>query len=443
MMRQKSEARAEETIVRPAGFSPVSSGMDIARPHIAKQKRRRRILFASGGALALIVITVALSHLKPAVPSVDRSTVWIDTVKRGPMVREVRGLGTLVPEEIRWIPANTEGRVEKIVVRPGTQVKADTVILELSSPELEQAAHDAESKLKAAEAEFTTLQAKLQRDLLDQESTTARVHSEYQQALMESETNEQLKKNGLVAELQYKTAQVKAAELANRDAIEQKRLTFARDSIEPQMASKQAEVDQVKAAAQLKLDQVEALHVKAGMNGVLQQLPVDVGQRVKIGDNLARVADPTKLKAEIKIAETQAKDIQIGEKATIDTRNGVVTGHVTRVDPAVEQGTVKVDAQIDGELPRGARPDLTIDGTIELERLDDVIYVGRPAFGQENNTVGIFKLVSGSSEAVRTPVKLGRSSVNSIEIVNGLQPGDQVILSDTSAWDAHERIRLN
>jgi HlyD family secretion protein len=417
--------------------------MDIARPHIAKQKRRRRILFASGGVLALIVITVALSHLKPAVPSVDRSTVWVDTVKRGPMVREVRGLGTLVPEEIRWIPANTEGRVEKIVVRPGTQVKADTVILELSSPELEQAAHDAESKLKAAEAEFTTLQAKLQRDLLDQESNTARVHSEYQQARIESDMNEQLKKNGLVAELQYKTAQVKAAELANRDAIEQKRLNFARDSIEPQLASKQAEVDQVKAAAQWKLDQVEALHVKAGMNGVLQQMPVDVGQRVKIGDNLARVADPTKLKAEIKIAETQAKDIQIGEKTTIDTRNGVVTGHVTRVDPAVEQGTVKVDAQIDGELPRGARPDLTIDGTIELERLDDVIYVGRPAFGQENNTVSIFKLVSGSSEAVRTPVKLGRSSVNSIEIINGLQPGDQVILSDTSAWDAHERIRLN
>ena len=442
-MRQKSEAQAEETIVRPAGFSPVSSGMDIARPHIAKQKRRRRILFASGGVLALIVITVALSHLKPAVPSVDRSTVWVDTVKRGPMVREVRGLGTLVPEEIRWIPANTEGRVEKIVVRPGTQVKADTVILELSSPELEQAAHDAESKLKAAEAEFTTLQAKLQGELLDQESNTARVHSEYQQARIESDMNEQLKKNGLVAELQYKTSQVKAAELSNRDAIEEKRLNFARDSIDPQLASKQAEVDQVKEAAQLKLDQVEALHVKAGMNGVLQQMPVDVGQRVKIGDNLARVADPTKLKAEIKIAETQAKDIQIGEKATIDTRNGVVTGHVTRVDPAVEQGTVKVDAQIDGELPRGARPDLTIDGTIELERLDDVIYVGRPAFGQENNTVSIFKLVSGSSEAVRTPVKLGRSSVNSIEIINGLQPGDQVILSDTSAWDAHERIRLN
>ncbi|HEY2102877.1 MAG TPA: biotin/lipoyl-binding protein, partial [Chthoniobacterales bacterium] len=309
---RKSEARAEHTIVRPAGFSPASSGMDIARPHIAKKKRRRRILFASGGVLALVAITFALSQLKPAVPSVDRSTVWIDTVKRGPMVREVRGLGTLVPEEIRWVPANTEGRVEKILVRPGTPVKPDTVILELSSPELEQAAHDAESKLKAAEAELITVRATLQRELLAQESTSAQVHSEYEEARMESETNEQLKKNGLVAELQYKTAQVKAAELANRDAIEQKRLAFSRDSIDPQLASKQAEVDQVKAAAQLKLDQVEALHVKAGMNGVLQQLPVDVGQRVKVGDNLARVADPTKLKAEIKIAETQAKDIQIG-----------------------------------------------------------------------------------------------------------------------------------
>jgi HlyD family secretion protein len=442
MMRQKSELRAEETIVRPAGFSPVTSGMDVARPHIAKKKRRRRILFASGGALALIAITFALSQLKPAVPSVDRSTVWIDTVKRGPMVREVRGLGTLVPEEIRWIPANSEGRVEKILIRPGTQVKSDSIILELSSPELEQAAHEADSKAKAAEAELTSLRATLQRELLAAEANAAQVHAEYEEARMESETNEQLKKDGLVAELQYKTSKVKASELANRDAIEQKRLVFSRDSIDPQLASKQAEVDQTQAAAKLKLDQVEALHVKAGMSGVLQQLPVDVGQRVKIGDNLARVADPTKLKAEIKIAETQAKDIQIGEKVTIDTRNGVVAGRVIRVDPAVEQGTVKVDAQIDAELPKGARPDLTVDGTIELERLEDVIYVGRPAFGQENNTVGIFKIVNGSSDAVRTPVKLGRSSVNSIEIMSGLQPGDQVILSDTSAWDAHERISL-
>jgi HlyD family secretion protein len=260
---------------------------------------------------------------------------------------------------------------------------------------------------------------------------------------MERQTNDQLNKNGLIAALSYKTSKVKEEELANRDQIEQKRLSFSRESIEPQLASKQATVDQAKQLAKLKMDQVAALHVRAGMAGVLQQLPVQIGQRVKVGDNLARVADPTKLKAQVKIAETQAKDIQMGQKSVIDTRNGVVNGHVVRVDPAVEQGTVTVDVAIDGELPKGARPDLSVDGTIELERLNDVVYVGRPAFGQENNTVGIFKLVSGTSEAVRTPVKLGKSSVNTIEILSGLQPGDQVILSDTSAWDSHERIRLN
>jgi len=260
---------------------------------------------------------------------------------------------------------------------------------------------------------------------------------------MERQTNDQLAKNGLIAELDYKTSKVKEAELANRDEIEQKRLAFSRDSIEPQIASKQAAVDQAKQLATLKSNQVEALHVRAGMSGVLQQLPVQIGQRVKVGDNLARVADPTKLKAQVKIAETQAKDIQIKQQAVIDTRNGTVNGHVARVDPAVEQGTVTVDVAFDEALPKGARPDLSVDGTIELERLDNVVYVGRPAFGQENNTVGMFKLVNGTSNAVRTPVKLGKSSVNTIEILNGLEPGDQVILSDTSAWDAHERIRLN
>ena len=442
-MRTGLKAENENTIVRPAGFTPSTTTMDVPRPHVARQKRKRRILIISAVALGLIVVTVAISRLKPAVPSIDRSSVWIDTVKRGPMVRQVRGLGTLVPEEIRWIAANTEGRVEKIVVRPGAPVEPETVLLELTSPELEQAARDAELQAKGAEAELTTLRATLQRGLLDQESITARVHSEYEQAKMENETNENLKKNGLVAELVYKTSQVKAAELANRDAIEQKRYTFARDSIEPQLAAKQAAVDQAKQAAQLKLNQVEALHVRAGMSGVLQQLPLEVGQRVVPGANLARVADPTKLKAQVKIAETQAKDILISQKAMIDTRNGVVEGHVTRVDPAVEQGTVTVDVALDGTLPKGARPDLSVDGTIELERLDNVIYVGRPAFGQENSTVGIFKLLAGSSEAVRAPVKLGRSSVNTIEIVNGLEPGDQVILSDTSAWDSHDRLRLN
>ncbi len=429
--------------MRPAGFTPNLSSMDVPREGVAAKKRKRRILIIAGSVLGLILATIAISRLKPAVPSVDRSTVWIDTVKRGPMVRQVRGLGTLVPEEIRWIPANTEGRVEKIIVWPGTNVEPDTVILELTSPELEQAAHDAESKATAAEAELTSVRATLQREVLDQESTTARVHSEYEQAKMERETNDRLAKNGLIAELDYKTSKVKEEELANRDAIEQKRLAFSRDSIEPQIASKQAAVDQAKQLAKLKSDQVEALHVRAGMSGVLQQLPVQIGQRVKVGDNLARVADPTKLKAQVKIAETQAKDIQINQQAVIDTRNGTVKGHVTRVDPAVEQGTVTVDVAFDDVLPKGARPDLSVDGTIELERLDNVVYVGRPAFGQENNTVGMFKLVGGSSEAVRTPVKLGKSSVNTIEILDGLQPGDQVILSDTSAWDAHERIRLN
>ena len=429
--------------MRPAGFTPTLSSMDVPRAGVAAKKRKRRVIIIAASALGLILITIGISRLKPAVPSVDRSTVWIDTVKRGPMVRQVRGLGTLVPEDIRWIPANTEGSVEKILIWPGTKVEPGDVILELTSPELEQSAHDAELQAKAAEAELATMRATLQRELLDQESKTTAAHSQYEQAKMERETNDQLAKNGLVAELIYKTSKIKEGELAKSDEIEQKRLAFARDSIEPQLASKQAAVDQAKQLAKLKADQVEALHVRAGMSGVLQQLPVQIGQRVKVGDNLARVADPTKLKAQVKIAETQAKDIQIKQQAVIDTRNGTVKGHVTRVDPAVEQGTVTVDVAVDEALPKGARPDLSVDGTIELERLDNVVYVGRPAFGQENNTVGMFKLLNGTSEALRTPVKLGKSSVNTIEILNGLQPGDQVILSDTSAWDAHERIRLN
>ncbi len=441
-MQHGLKRKEEDTIVRPSGFTQPSNSMDVPRAGVAKAKRKKRIIMISAVVLGLILATFGLSRLKPAVPSIDRSTVWIDTVKRGPMVRQVRGLGTLVPEEIRWIAAITEGRVEKIVVRPGAHVEPDTVLLELTSPEVEQAARDAVLQFKAAEAELTTLRATLQRELLEQESSAARVHSEYQQARMEAETNDNLSKNGLVADLTHKTSKIKAEDLAARDAIEQKRWDFAKNNIEPQIASKQAAVDQVKANAQMKKDQMEQLKVRAGFTGVLQQLPVEVGQRVTPGTNLARVADPTKLKAEVKIAETQAKDIQINQPASIDTRNGIVAGHVVRVDPAVEQGTVRVDVALDGELPKGARPDLSVDGTIELERLDNVVYVGRPAFGQENNTVGIFKLVAGTSEAVRTPVKLGRSSVNTIEIISGLEPGDQVILSDTSAQDAHERIRL-
>ena len=441
-MQRSFEVIAGAEPARAPGFTPVTSSMDVPRPDVARKKKKKRLLIGAGSLLALILITVVVARLKPAAMSVDRASVWVDTVKRGPMLRQVRGLGTLVPEDIRWIATSKEGRVEKIVVRPGAKVQPDTVILELSSPDLEQLALDAESQATTAAAELTTLRATLQRELLSQESTTAQVHSEYLQAKMEAETNESLKKNGLIADLAYKTSIIKRDELQNRDEIENKRLVFARDSIDPQLAAKQATVDQLIAAAKLKARDVEALHVKAGMTGVLQQLPVEVGQRVIPGTNLARVADPTKLKAQIKIAETQAKDIQINQPASIDTRNGIVSGHVIRVDPAVEQGTVTVDVALDGALPKGARPDLSVDGTIELERLDNVLFVGRPAFAQDGATVGVFKL-SANGEAARSPVHFGRSSVNTIEILSGLNVGDQVILSDTSAYDSHDRIRLN
>jgi HlyD family secretion protein len=441
-MQRSFEVIAGTEPARAPGFTPVTSSMDVPRPHVARQKRKRRLIIAAASVLGIILITVVVSRLKPAAMSVDRAAVWVDTVKRGPMLRQVRGLGTLLPEDIRWIAAAKDGRVEKIVVRPGAHIEPDTLLVELSSPDLQQAARDAELQEKAAEAELTTLRATLQRELLNQESTSAQVHSEFEQAKMEAETNDRLKQNGLIADLEYKTSIIKRDELANRDAIEEKRLAFARDSIEPQLAAKQAAVEQLKASTEMRMNEVENLHVRAGMTGVLQQLPVEVGQRVTPGTNIARVADPTKLKAQIKIAETQAKDIQINQPASIDTRNGVIPGHVIRVDPAVEQGTVTVDVALDGALPKGARPDLSVDGTIELERLDNVLYVGRPAFAQDGATVGVFKLAS-NGEAVRMPVHFGRSSVNTIEILDGLKEGDQVILSDTSAYDSHDRIRLN
>jgi HlyD family secretion protein len=441
-MTPQPQKEEDHTIVRPTGFTSSLSSMDVPRKGVAEKKRKRRILIIGASAVGLILATFALSRLKPAAPSVDRSSVWIDTVKRGPMVRQVRGLGTLVPEEFRWLPATTEASVEKILIWPGTKVESGDVILELTSPELEQSAQEAVSKAKAAEADLASEKATLQRELLDQESKAATAHSAFVQASLERQTNDQLAKNGLVADLVYKTSKIKEEECHKTDDIEQKRFAFARDSIEPQLASKQQAVDQANQLAKLKLDQVEGLHVKAGMAGVLQALPVQVGQRLKPGDNIARVADPSKLKAQIKIAETQAKDIQPGQQAIVDTRNGVVKGHVKRVDPAVEQGTVTVDVAFDEELPKGARPDLSVDGTIELERLDNVVFVGRPAFGQENNTVGMFKLVAGSNDAVRTPVKLGKSSVNTIEILEGLKVGDKVILSDMSQWDAYDRVRL-
>ena len=417
--------------------------MDIARPDQSKAKRKKRIVYGTLAALALVGISVGLARLKPAAPTVERNLVWIDTVKKGQMLRQVRGLGTLVPEEIRWIAARTQGRVDKIVLRPGAKVAIGDVILMLTNPDVEQAATNAESQFKAAEAELLNLRVTLQSGVLQAESTAASANSDYQQTKLSLAVSEQLYKDGLVSKLDLDLLKVRAEQAERRNGIELKRFQFAKDTIEPQLAVKQAEVDRLRAMAKLRQDELDALAVRSSMNGVLQLLPVEVGAQVNPGFNLARVADPARLKAEIRVAETQAKDVVPGLLASIDTRNGTVEGKVSRVDPSVQNGTVTVDVIIAGELPRGARPDLSVDGTIELERLDDVVYVGRPAFGQERSQVGIFKLDPEGVYATRAQVKLGRSSVSTIEIVDGLKPGDRVILSDMSQWDANERIKLN
>jgi len=417
--------------------------MDIARPNAAKEKRRKRLIYASVTVVVLIGITVALSRLKPAAPTVERNLVWIDTVKRGPMVRQVRGLGTLVPEEIRWIAARTQGRVDKIILRPGAVVEPGSLILELSNPDVVSNAANAESQLRAAEAQLTNLRVQLESGLLAAEATAARAKSNYETTKLRADVQQELFRDGLVSELDLKLAQATATDGATSNTIEQKRYAFAQESIKPQLAVQEAEVERLRSVAKLRLDELDALKVRASMAGVLSALPVEVGAQVQPGTNIARVADPSKLKAEIRIAETQARDIAFGQIAQIDTRNGIVEGRVARIDPAVQNGTVLVDVTIVNELPRGARPDLSVDGTIELERLNDVIYVGRPAFGQEKSTVGIFKLSADTNDAVRTQVQLGRSSVNTIEILSGLQPGDKVILSDMSQWDSNDRIRLN
>jgi HlyD family secretion protein len=371
--------------------------------------------------------------------------VWIDTVKRGPMVRQVRGLGTLVvmPEYIRWIPAVTQGRVERKLGQPGDRVNPETILLELSNPQLQQETLNAEWDWKAAETSYADLKVRLESQHLNQEADAARIQSDYKQAQMRAEADENLAKLGLVPEITVRLDKVTAEQLANRIEIEKKRLEKSKESIEAQLAVQRARVEQLKAIYDLKRSQIEQLKVRAGMYGVLQIVPVEVGQQVGPGTNLARVADQTKLKAELKIAETQAKDVQIGQNASIDTRNGIIPGRVIRIDPAVQNGTVTVDAELIGELPKGARPDLSVDGTIELERLDDVIYVGRPVQGQPGSRIGLFKLTPDGKEAYRVTVSLGRSSVNTIEVVDGLKPGDQVILSDMSAQDAFDRIRLN
>lgn len=419
--------------------------MDIKRPDQSKAKRKKRIIYAAIAAVVVIGITILLARLKPAAPTVERNTVWIGDVKRGQMLRQVRGLGTLVPEEITWIAARTQGRVAKIVLRPGAPVSPDSVILILANPNVEQAATTADSALKAAEADLAGTRVQLESTVLLAESNAASAKADYEQAKLKAEVNEALYKDGLISELDLRVFRVTADQLATRNTIEQKRFAFAQQSIAPQLAVKEAEVDRLRGQARLGREELESLTVRAGMHGVLQLIPpeVDVGSQIQPGTNLARVADPTRLKAEIRIAETQAKDIANGQLASIDTRNGVVEGKVSRIDPSVQNGTVTVDVLIDGELPKGSRPDLSVDGTIELERLDDVVYVGRPAFGQERSTVNIFKLDEDGIYAIRTPVQLGRSSVNTIEVISGLKPGDKVILSDMSQNDDHDRVKLN
>ena len=417
--------------------------VDIARPDIARKKRIRRGVYGVIGAVVVVLVTFGVSNLQPAAPRVDRDTVYVDTVQRGPMVRQVRGTGTLVPEEIRWIPATTEGTVERIVIRPGAAVTPSTIVLELSNPELEQTALEAELNLRAAEARFSNREVELESQLLAQRSQLATVESERVQATLQAEADEQLARDGLVGSIQLRQSQSRARELSIRHELEQQRLRMAQDVLSVQLAVEQADVDRLKTLWQLRLDQVDDLRVRAGITGVLQQVPLEEEQRVTAGTNLARVGDPSLLKTELRIAETQAKDIQIGQSATIDTRNGVIEGHVVRIDPAVENGTVTVDVTLDGELPLGARPDLTVDGTIELERLDDVLYVGRPVFGQEESVVSLFRLDEEGEGATRTRVSLGRASVNTIEVLEGLSPGDRVVLSDMSAWDAFDRVRLD
>jgi HlyD family secretion protein len=419
--------------------------MDIARPEFKKQKQRRQLLWALTGLLLLAVVTAGVSRLKPAAPEVERSTVWTDTVKRGPMLRQVRGLGSLIPSQefTRQIPAETEATVVRIRMLPGSQVKTDTILLEMSNPQVEQAAVDAHLQLKAAAAEYQSLWGKLESDLMNQKAGAATVNSDYSQAKLQAETDKALYDLGVISGLAYKSSKSKADELTNRNDIEGERLNINLKGIAAQLAGQQAKIDEMRALADLKQKQLDALRVRAGIEGVLVELPLQVGQHVLPGAELAKVVQPNHLIAELKIAETQARDVQIGQPSLIDTHNGTVAGNVMRVDPAVQNGTVTVDVRITGELPKGARPDLSVDGTIDLEKLNDVLYVGRPAFGQENSTISLFELDRDGKGAVRVPVKVGRASVNSIQVIEGLHEGDVVILSDMSRNDNTDRIRLN
>jgi HlyD family secretion protein len=418
--------------------------VDIVRADLAEKRRRMRIILVSAAAVFVLLITLGLSRLRPAAPTVDKGTLWLDTVQRGPMLRLVRGPGSLVvePEGTRILSASTDARIERVVVQPGARVEPGTILLEMSNPELSRDALDADQQVKAGQADMTNTRIRVQREMLDQQAAAATVESDFHQAQLQAQANEGLYKEGLVADLTLKLSQVRAQELATRNEIEKKRLAIAADSGKAQIDAAEAHLEQLRALARLKRSQMDALHVRAGIPGVLQEVPVQGGQRVTPGTMLAKVVQPTRLKAQLKIAETQAKDIEIGQPASIDTRNGLVAGKVSRVDPSSQNGTVTVDVALTGELPKGARPDLSVDGTIELDRLTDVIFAGRPAFGQEKGQITLFRVTASGDEADRVKVRLGKSSVNTVEILEGLKPGDRVILSDMSTWDSFDRVRL-
>src|SRR5215471_13757577 len=422
----------------------ISKTMDIARPEFKQRKRRRQALIVAGIVLLVGILTAAVYRLKPAAPTVERGTVWTDTVKRGSMLRQVRGIGSLVPsqESVLQIPAETEANVVRIRMLPGSLVNVDTVLLDMSNPQVEQAAVDAQLQWKAAQAEYQSQRMKLESDLMNQKAGAATVKSDYNQTQLQSQTDKSLYHLGVISGLAYKASKSKADELTIRNGLEDQRLESTQKSIDAQLSQLQAKVDQMRVLAELKQKQLDALKVRAGIDGVLVELPLHVGQRVAPGTMLAKVVQPNHLMAELKVAETQARDVQIGEPASVDTHNGVIAGTVMRVDPGVQNGTVTVDVKLTGELPRGARPDLSVDGTIDLERLDNVLYVGRPAFGQENSTISLFRLDSDGRDATRVPVKVGRASVNSIQVMEGLHEGDTVVLSDMSRWDNTDRIRL-
>jgi HlyD family secretion protein len=421
--------------------------MDIARPDIARKKKRRRMLAAGAGITVLALITLALSQLKPAIPSVQKNSVWVDTVKRGPLVCEVRGGGTLVPEEVRWAVSESMGRIERIVILPGVAVTSNSIIVELSNPELEQETVEAESAWQEAQAVMEKLKVQLESDRLAEEAVVAGLKADLTDAKLEAETDEALLKDGLIPALTAKRSRSKADDLEARYALEQKRLDISGKSTDAQVLAQNAEVAKLEKQYELKKRQVEHLKVRAGIDGILQRLgdeqALQVGQQVPAGAGIALISNPTKLKAAIKIPQMEAKDVQLGQGAVIDTRNGLVAGHVVRVDPAVREETVTVDVAFDEPLPKGARPDLDVDGTITLERIQDVLFVGRPVTSRTEGKSELFKLLASGSEAVRVPVRFGRSSVNAIEIKDGLQPGDRVILSDMSQWDVYDRIRLN